>query len=85
MKPTRQEAIRQAVSLIWYNLPKGITTFGPCCRGNGCGGSGRGSGPCIACAVDDLSKLIGRQKAEDYVYFVRRIREAEEEMIEPPQ
>ena len=80
---TRKESIRQAVSLIWYNLPQGITTFGHC--GRGCGGSGRGSGPCLACAVDDLSKVIGRQKAEDYAELVRRIREAEEEMIEPPR
>jgi hypothetical protein len=83
MKPNRNEAIRQAVSLIWYNLPQGITTFGNC--GRGCGGSGRGSGPCLACAVDDLSKVIGRQKAEDYADMVRRIREAEGDMIEPPR
>ena len=79
MNPYRDKAIRDAVSLIWYNLPQGVTTFGPCCRG--CGGSGRGSGPCLACAVDDLSKVIGRQKAEDYAELVKRIREAEEEMM----
>jgi hypothetical protein len=73
--------IREAISLIWRNLPGSSVTFARCSRGCGRGKGGRGGGPCIDCARDDLAKLVGEDKADEYVAAVREVRQLEREMI----
>jgi hypothetical protein len=70
--------LRKAQTLIWRNLPGFPSTFGPCARGCGC--LGRGSGPCIDCAKDDLAALVGGEMAAKYVDAIRGIRELENAM-----
>jgi len=72
--------IRQAIHLIWRNLPGFPTTFGPCSRKCGAG-SGRGGGPCLECAKKDLGKLVGADVAEQYVQSVRAVRDIESKML----
>lgn len=72
MTPYKQ--LLDARSAIWSNLPNGPTTFSRCeCdRGNG-----RGGGPCIKCAEEELAKLVGDAEAAAYVATVRRVRDLE--------
>lgn len=76
----REAKIRDAIHLVWRNLPEAPVTFGPCSRRCGRGKGGRGSGPCLDCARDDLAKLVGLEKAEEYVSTVHKIRQLEEDM-----
>ena len=78
MTPTFESRLAEAQRLIWRNLPGHPTTFGPCSRG--CGGHGRGSGPCLECAKKDLAELVGPDKALRYVLAVREVRDCEAEM-----
>lgn len=77
-----EEQIRAAIQLIWRNLPDHPSTFADC--GRGCGrASGRGGGPCLICAENDLSKAIGdADVAAAYVVACRDLRWTEEWMIE---
>jgi len=82
MKPTRESQIREAISLIWRNLPDGCSTFGPC--PNGCKKLGRGTGPCLECAESELAKLTSRDIAKRYVMAVKEARRIEGEMMDEP-
>lgn len=75
----REAALRDAQAILWRNLPDHPSTFSSCARACGRGG-GRGGGPCLHCAVDDLTKLVGRPQAEAYLGKVILIRRLEEEM-----
>ncbi len=68
MDASKEEQLRDAISLIWRNLPKGPTTFGACSRKCGRGAGGRGGGPCIHCAEDDLAELVGGAHGKHYGY-----------------
>jgi hypothetical protein len=76
--------LRDAQHHIWRNLPGWPTTFGPCSRKCGSGLNGRGGGPCLRCAADDLAALVGQEMAEKYVEAVRGIRDIEAAMLDIP-
>ena len=70
--------LRQAIHLVWRNLPGIPTTFNPCDCGRG---SARGSGPCLVCAEEKLTAIVGPGKAHHYVGTVRMIRLLEDDMM----
>lgn len=80
----REPAIRDALRLVWRNLPDGVSTFGPCERKCGSGVGGRGSGPCLRCIIDDLAALVGKELADRYVDAVRTTRDLERDMLSLP-
>ena len=73
--------LREAQHIIWRNLPGFPTTFGPCARNCGRGLGGRGGGPCICCAQDDITAMVGEELAGKYVSAVRGIRDLEDAML----
>lgn len=79
---SKEYEIREACSMIWRNMPQGVTTFGECSRKCGSGQGGRGSGPCIKCAIDDLTALVGRKTALKYFGLVKTLRHTELKMVE---
>jgi hypothetical protein len=81
MKQKNNEAeVREAIRLVWRNFPDGETTFSPCECGRD---MGRGSGPCLLCARERLSKAVGdANQAEAYVSAVMSIRMLEQKMID---
>jgi hypothetical protein len=81
---SNEQKIRNAIRLIWRNLPEGDgSTFGPCSRGCDSKRGARGSGPCLSCAQKDLAKACGSDDlAHEYVMAVGQIRMLEKEMIE---
>lgn len=76
--------LREAIHIVWRNLPGFPTTFGPCARHCGRGIGGRGSGPCVVCAQDDLAALVGEELAAKYLDAVRAVRDIEETMLRHP-
>jgi hypothetical protein len=78
-KKTATELSRQiehAKYLVRRNLPVWPSTFGLC--ENECGrANGRGSGPCIECAMDELALLIGRDEAITYYEHVKELNRKE--------
>ena len=76
--------IRQdAVSDIFRNLACWPSTFGPC--GNGCRrGAGRGGGPCVHYAQDQLASVTNADLAARFVAAVREARRLEAEVYELP-
>ena len=71
--------LAEAKDLIWRNSTNLAVTFGDC--GRKCKRSpGRGGGPCIFCAEDDLALVVGADLAEKYVEAVRMLRALEAEM-----
>lgn len=72
---------KDVVAAIWYNLPSHASTFSPCSRGCGRGIGGRSGGPCLDCAIEDLSLLIGQERAKAYAEAVRMIRNVEREIL----
>ena len=66
--------VREAQHLVRRNLPGWPSTFGECDRKCGSGLLGRGGGPCLRCAADDLGALVGKDAAERYVDAVRTAR-----------
>lgn len=76
--------LREAIHLVWRNLPGFPTTFGPCARNCGRGLGGRGSGPCVCCAQDDIAALVGEELAAKYIDAVRAVRDLEETMLHHP-
>jgi hypothetical protein len=77
----KEYEIRQAVNLVWRNLPNGVSTFGNCST-DGCEGSGRGSGKCIGCAEKQLADLTSGGFAGSYVEAVLTVRKIESDMVE---
>lgn len=57
----RESALERMISDLWRNHPEWPSTFGPCSEG--CGGSGRGSGPCADCVERAIGMLIGEPMA----------------------
>ena len=74
-----EPAIRDAMRLIWRNLPEVPSTFSACARG--CGQGGRGGGPCLNCAQADLARLTNDLYAGQYVATVLNLRRIERELI----
>jgi hypothetical protein len=76
---TNETEIREAIRLIWRNLPDSASTFSPCERG--CGQAGRGGGPCLNCAQQDLAALTNSLIASQYVATALNLRRLEREMV----
>lgn len=57
----RETALERMISDLWRNHPEWPSTFGPCSEG--CGGSGRGSGPCADCIERAIGLLVGQPMA----------------------
>jgi hypothetical protein len=57
----RESALERMISDLWRNHPEWPSTFGPCSEG--CGGSGRGSGPCADCIERAIGLLVGQPMA----------------------
>lgn len=57
----RESALERMISDLWRNYPERPRTFGPCSEG--CGGSGRGSGPCADCIERAIGLLAGQPMA----------------------
>lgn len=74
-----EPAIREAMRLIWCNLPEAPSTFSACSRG--CGQGGRGGGPCLNCAQAELARLTNDLYAGQYVATVLNLRRIERELI----
>ena len=76
---TNEPEIREAIRLIWRNLPEFASTFSACARE--CGQSARGGGVCLNCAQADLAKLTNDLIASQYVATVLNLRRLESEML----
>ena len=76
---TNEPEIREAIRLIWRNLPEAVSTFSACARG--CGQGARGGGVCLKCAQADLAKLTNDLLAQHYVATVLNLRRLESEML----
>ena len=57
----RKTALERMISDMRRNHPEWPSTFGPCSEG--CGGSGRGSGPCADCIERAIGLLVGQPMA----------------------
>ncbi len=81
---TRESALRDAMHLVWRNLPGQPSTFSACV--NAADGqlhtAGRGGGPCLECATRRLASLVGEELADLYVCEVREVRATETAMQE---
>jgi hypothetical protein len=73
----KRKAFDEAIYLVWRNFPSGASTFGPCDCGRG---AGRGSGPCLKCAQEKLSNIVGEIKAHRFVQHVKELRAMEEDL-----
>lgn len=54
----KHKTMADLVSMMEYQFPRGVTTWGPC--GNGCGGSGRGGNACRYCIAKEIDSRTGR-------------------------
>ena len=70
-KAELESQIAHAKYLVRRNLPAWPSTFGPCANECGRGKGGRGRGPCLDCAMDELSLLIGKDAADSYEAEIR--------------
>lgn len=67
LKTEAETAVTKALDLIWHNLPDAPATFGTCAYACNRGKLGRGGGPCLYCARDNLAALVGEPTAARYV------------------
>ena len=76
-----EDKIREARSIIWYNLPDHVPVTMGICRIHP-NESARGGGLCLKCGQDMLAREIGQHAAQGYVWAVENIRRLEREQLE---
>lgn len=69
--------LSDAMWLVQRNLPSYPASFSPCKCGRA---AGRGSGPCIICAEEHLSAIVGTALAGGYVRNIKEQRRIEDSM-----
>jgi hypothetical protein len=77
----KEHEIRQAIHLVWRNLPGQPSTFSACPTPD-CDQLGRGGGKCLLCAEEALGRLTTYELANSYVEVIKALRRIEEEMFD---
>lgn len=75
---TKEIKIREAMHLIWRNMPDGSVSFSPCKCGRRLG---RAGDLCILCAEEELARLTDTHMAQRYVAAVHTIEDLERMMM----